>query len=249
MASEQQREMEGAFERLFVRAQRGEETLTNSQENLLTYCVGPPLAMQSFGHPSNMSSEQGMSLSITEQSSSSLQSQQGVNQARDITTTTKVTPDSGMQIDISSTTEESVQPQSTREIDSSSTVNEGAPHTSDSLHTSITGSTDDSRPQLVSRTTQPPRQAWPASTATPKATLSSVNIEQTPTKAASTQTARPSQFLVRPSIVLERPELTVTDVASSDDQGVTANKEQGSVKMRLPTAQSKSGRSNAVRID
>ncbi len=149
----------------------------------------------------------------------------------------KPTPDSGVHIDSSlPSTEESVQPQSTREYDGgltneteNITGRDDMLHTRDSILTSsMSSSSDDSRPQL-SR----PRQAWSASQ---EASINS--SEGVSTRGASTQTHRPKQYFVRPSFLLDRPELTVTDATSSDDQstgrGATGEK-RGPAKSRKGT--------------
>ncbi len=105
----------------------------------------------------------------------------------------KITPDSGVHIDAGLlSTEESVQPQSTQEFDG------GVTNETDEASTS---SSDDSRQQ--------PRRAWSVT----REASSHVH-----TRAASTQTHRPNQHIISPKYVLDRPELTVTDVTSSDDQ-------------------------------
>ncbi len=175
-------------------------------------------------------------LSITDQSSTTHSEPlpEGDNYLRILTASPKATPDSGVHINSSvPSTEESVQPQSTQEYDGGMTDEtenvtgrHDILHTRDSMTSSLSSSNDDSRPHQLSQS----RQAWPASQG------AGINSsEGVSTRGASTQTHRPKQYLVRPSFVLDRPELTVTDTTSSDDQstgGGATGERRGPAKSR-----------------
>lgn len=175
-------------------------------------------------------------LSITDQSSTTHSEPlpEEDNYLRILTASPKATPDSGVHINSSvPSTEESVQPQSTQEYDGGMTDEtenvtgrHDILHTRDSMTSSLSSSNDDSRPHQLSQS----RQAWPASQG------AGINSsEGVSTRGASTQTHRPKQYLVRPSFVLDRPELTVTDTTSSDDQstgGGATGERRGPAKSR-----------------
>jgi len=174
MAAEQQRDMEGAFERLFVRTAHHEG----------------PLPAQSL--PTTVETESGSSLgSFTPSGHDTQPLDRG--QFEPAPASPKVTPDSGVHVDSTPSAGSSRQ-QNTSSIDIPD----------NSLLTSVTVD------PLSSEQSTPEPMA---------ATFSSTDSEGAVTQAMATQTPRlaPRQ-ITRPGYSLNRPELTVADTTSSDDQ-------------------------------